>query len=152
MTKQRICATATGLPKFTRRSLISSVPAASAALVFSASETAAQQEDPILSLSRERVIARDEWIRLSDVPGNENWDWPESVSTSDRQNCAIDSMADMSPTSLEGIAALTHVFWDLEGPSFRPDHEEYDEICNRTGNKLIRAIWRAASGREGLPG
>ncbi|WP_187393023.1 hypothetical protein [Maritimibacter fusiformis] len=56
-------------------------------------------------------------------------------------------MIEMTPTSMEGIAALIHVLWSLEGPKLAPVNVE----ANHPNCKLMGAIWRYASGQNGLP-
>lgn len=92
-----------------------------------------------------------EWNHYAEMPGNENLDWPEAKAAEARENAAFSAMIDMSPVSMEGIAAIAHLLWETEGLDVIPTNEEYSAHCDSAGNRLIRAIWRAASGKEGLP-
>lgn len=107
--------------------------------------------DPILPLYREWRAARAEWLRLWDLPGNGNWDFPESIAAEKRENAAYDAMIDLTPVSSEGIAALAHVLWATEGPIVHQSSPDFPEQCDQPGNKLIRAIWRAAGGQGEYP-
>lgn len=108
-------------------------------------------EDPILPLYRQWVAARNEWHRYVGLPGNENWDAPESKAAEAQENAAFWEMIEMTPTSMEGIAALIHILWSLEGPAVATDHEEFHERADHPNCKLMAAIWRGATGRDGLP-
>lgn len=145
MTKERVCANGAAI---SRRNLLAALPASTLALSLPAS---AKQEDPILPLYRDWKLARKEWHRLSDMPGNENWDCPESLAADDRESAAFWAIVDMTPVSIEGIAALAHVLWINDGPNSRADDPDYPVECAWPGNKMIRAIWQAASGQDGLP-
>lgn len=142
----------------TRRALLADAAAAdpfvapATAGVNKALVSAAEPEDPILPLYREWMAARIEWCRLSDLPGNGNWDSPESIAAEAREDAAFSAMVDMTPTGMAGIAALAVVLWDWSGPCSVPlDEAAFREQCDEPSNKLILAIWRAASGRNGLP-
>ncbi|TCP39799.1 hypothetical protein [Rhodovulum marinum] len=148
MTNDRARANDLALP-VTRRTALASTAAAGAALWAGASASA--PEDPILPLYRQWVQARKDWHKYADLPGNEHWNMPESIEAADREDRAFYAMLELTPCSMEGIAALAHVLWDLDGPSVVPEHPEYAEQCERTENKLVRAIWRSASGETGLP-
>ena len=145
--------TNTACPDFeglTRRKLFMGMPLVAAALTVPALAKA-EGEDPILPLYRQWVTARKEWYRYVDLPGNGNWDAPESKAASDQEDAAFWAMINMTPTSMAGIAALIHVLWDLDGPSGPTDSEEYLENADHPNCKLMRAIWRGASGQQGLP-
>lgn len=107
-------------------------------------------DDPILPLYQEWRAARAEWFRHYDLPGNGNWDSPESMAAANRETRAFYAMADMTPVSMEGIALLACVLWDAEGPASLND-DVYAEECRTPKNRLIASIWRAASGQSGLP-
>ncbi len=145
MTKERACANGTGL---SRRTLLTMLPATAAALAFPAS---ACPFDPILPLYREWCASRAEWLRLADMPGNGDWDFPESIAAEKRENAAYDAMIDLTPVSPEGIAALVHILWDTKGPSAHEASPHFPEQYDRPGNKLIRAIWRGVGGQGEYP-
>ncbi len=151
MTKDRICANDTGSPKINRRTLLAAIPASSGALAFPVVGMASQKADPILPLYREWCDARAEWIHYSEMPGNEDWKWPESTDSAAREDAAFFRMIDMTPVSMEGLAALAHVHWDTDGPVHVETRENFTVECNQSGNKLMAAIWRGASGQNGLP-
>jgi hypothetical protein len=127
------------------------LPLTGAALSLPALAHAGDRHDPVLPHYRQWVSARAEWLRLTDLPGNGNYDAPESMAEEDKEQTAFRAMCEETPTSMEGIAALAHALWDLDGPVFCPDHEDYEAATNSQNCKLIAAIWRAASGQTGLP-
>ena len=128
-----------------RRQIIAAAPLA--ALTFS--PAAAASEDPIIPHYRRWTAALAEWRRLAEL--SEDWEGPEFEAVTRIESEATDAMVDMTPQSPEGFAALAHVLWYWEGPSMSPDCPEYADACKTIGNRLIAAIWRGASGRDGLP-
>lgn len=131
-----------------RRALLAALPASGLALATPADASA---NDPILPLYHEWIAAMREWVRLMDMPGNEDFDWPESIAANNRADHAMFAMIELTPTSVEGLAALSHVMWYLSGPCFRPDQPEYEEQCEEPAKKAMLAIWRAASGEADHP-
>lgn len=131
-----------------RRTMLAALPASTFALGAAASSAPV---DPVVSLYREWLAARAEWNALSNMPGNEDFDWPESIAAEDRAFELMFKMVELTPTTIEGIAAMMHILWDLEGPALRPDQPEYDEEMTEPGNKAMFAIWRAASSQAGPP-
>ena len=95
------------------------------------------QPDPILPIYREWVAARAEG-------GDDH-------AATGFEAAAFRVMAGLTPTSQAGIAALATLLWSLHGPSVQPEHERYAEECADPTAMLIAAIWRAASGRVGVP-
>jgi len=108
-------------------------------------------EDPILPLHREWMAARVEWFRCVGVGKSGDTDKPECIAAKEREHEALEQMLEMTPTSMAGIAALAHVLWDRAGPGSTPGTEYFDDECEDEECKLMAAIWRAASGRSGLP-
>lgn len=145
MTKERACANGQTM---SRRTLLAALPASTLALAPAASST---PSDPILEHYREWLDANREWKQLSDMPGNEDWKWPESIEAEKRGDKALEAMIELTPTSLEGIAAMVHVLWYLEGPASRPELPGFEDEMTMHGNKAMFALWRAASGRAGPP-
>ncbi|MEM1149850.1 MAG: hypothetical protein AAGI03_04735 [Pseudomonadota bacterium] len=64
---------------------------------------------------------------------------------------ALFRLVEMTPISMAGVAALAHVYWDEYGPCFQPGAQDFEAQCGSFDSKLIAAIWRGASGRDGLP-
>lgn len=108
-------------------------------------------EDPVLPHYREWLAARTEWERCAQLPGNGNNDWPESLAAKDRENEAREAMTEITPTTMAGIAALVHVLWDWAGPVSTRGSKFFEEECEEEENLLLAAIWRGASGNDGLP-
>lgn len=119
--------------------------------VAGAVEAGSGWQDPILPLYRQWCEARQVWFALSDLEGNEDWDHPTSEAADERESAAFFAMIEMTPISPEGIAALAHVLWATKGPDSAFGSENWKAECKWPGNKLIRGIWRAASGFNGLP-
>jgi hypothetical protein len=131
-----------------RRTMLAALPVSTFALAGAASPTPA---DPVVSLYHEWLAARAEWAVLSDIPGNEDFDLPESIAAMDRWHELMHQMLELTPSTIEGIAAMMHILWDIAGPAFRPDLPEFIEEMDAPRNKAMFAIWRAASGRSGPP-
>lgn len=152
MTKDRVCANDTAL---SRRSLLAALPAAGVALASPAlavgSSLSAEAEDPVLPIYRKWCAARAEWLELSELEGNGDFEHPQSLAAEKIENDAFFAMVEMSPTSLEGVAAMAHVFWEVYGPCMPDDAPDYVSATEEPENKLIAAIWRCASGENGLP-
>lgn len=123
-----------------RRHLIASAPAAAFAVSLPGAAQA-DTPDPVIPVYERWLAARADWKRHKDVPGNENWDAPESLEAEARENAAFGEMLDMTPASMAGIAALAHVLWDLDGPVADTDAPEPNA-------KLMLGILRATIGAE----
>jgi hypothetical protein len=123
--------------KVSRRALLAGAAASSVATATSSSAV----DDPVMPLYREWVSARIEWYSYADLPGNGDWDFPESLAAERREQKAFWALTDTTPTSTAGIAALASVLWDFKAIR----ETEKPEI------KLIRGIWRATTGQSGAP-
>ncbi|MFE3836937.1 hypothetical protein [Pseudogemmobacter sonorensis] len=137
-----------------RRRLFGAIPAFSFGALVDAGASSAKtkgESDPILPLFREWVAARKEWYRHADPPGNGNWDMPESKAAEARENAAFRAVLEMTPTSMAGIAALATVMWDLNEAVDGSHCEGLAETVEQQNEKLIAAIYRAASGRNEIP-
>lgn len=135
----------------TRRRLMLALPASASAFAMPSLAGAMPEADPILPLYRQWLQAREEWCRYADLPDNGNWDMPESKAAEELEDAAFWAMIEMTPTSMAGIAALIHVLWVLDGPNGAIGSEDYLEEVNDPNCKLMRAIWRAASGEDAFP-
>lgn len=100
--------------------------------------------DPILPLYEEWLATRREWQRLSELPGNEDWDDPRSKAAEKREMILEDQMLQLRPTTLEGVGALAALAWAYINPGQLDPDECYD--C-----RTIVAIWQACTGKEGYP-
>ena len=134
----------------TRRNLFMALPALGAAASMP-SLALAEGEDPILLLYRQWVAARKEWYSYADLPGNEDWDMPESLRAAAQEDAAFYAMLEMTPISVAGVAALVHVLWDFIGPVGITGTEEYLKRAEQPDCKMMGAIWRYASGQQSLP-
>lgn len=135
--------------QLTRRAALCAVPAILTPLATLAG-TANQGDDPMLPLYREWLSARKDWLRASELPGNGNFDHPASLEASGREEHALELMIQTVPTSLVGIAALVHALWALMGAASL-NEAIFREECQKPHNRLLIAIWKATTGREGVP-
>lgn len=108
-------------------------------------------EDPILPHYREWVAAKTEWWRWFDAPGNGNFTFSESLEAERREDAAFEAMMQTPATTMEGIAALAHVLWLAAGPSCIEDSPDYEDECRHFEFQPLLAIWRSATGRDGVP-
>lgn len=132
-----------GLKGPTRRTLIAALPVAGVAALLPVAFNPGQH-DPILVPYQQWLGARRDWLAHEESAALR-------VLAEEREDEAFATLVNATPTSMEGIAALIHVLWDMEGPSVNPDHDAYLEQADDPALKLIAAIWRAASGKSGLP-
>lgn len=97
------------------------------------------------------VQARRDWYRLSDLPGNENWDTPEMVDATRREDEAFEAIMATPAQTMEGIAVLAALVWDANGPTAYEHHPEYAEQAAYYENRPTLALWRSATGRNDHP-
>ncbi|TPW31458.1 hypothetical protein FJU08_06775 [Martelella alba] len=109
--------------------------------------------DPTLFHYRVWRAVRAEWCRaLVQVEGGQT-----TVKNLDaiqrRELEARDALLALTPTTLNGIAAVAHLLWDELGPSQANLSEgEYAARCASDPIlKMIAAIWRAADGSHTPP-
>lgn len=116
-----------------------------------ASPAGQDDEDPILPLYREWWDGMTEWYRIIRAPDHDE-ETPEEKEAYRRWDEACSAIRNMTPTSMAGIAALAHVFWEFSGCSAKSIGAElYEAECNNPERKPIALIWRAASGKDGWP-
>ncbi|NDV52154.1 hypothetical protein [Salipiger sp. PrR003] len=108
-------------------------------------------EDPILPHYRAWLAAREDWRRASMVPGNEDFDSPESLDADEREFAAEDRMLDTVPTSKEGLAAVAHLMWVHLGPAALKGSENYEDQFNALPARMARAIWAFATDGAPMP-
>lgn len=135
-----------------RRDFLTLPPAlaASVALPFPAQ---AEAEDPIMPAYREWLTTRTEWKRLMSLASDDEMEYPgpEILAAEARWDAAFKELMKLEPKGLQGIAALSHVWLDEFGPLDKFDSELAAIECAIPENRIVAAIWRVASGREGLP-
>jgi hypothetical protein len=129
-----------------RRSLLAGAVAAGVSAPLAVS-LAAEVEDPVLPLFRQWVAARIDWYKHVDG----DWDEPEALAAEHRETETYRAIVDTVPTTSAGIAALVCVLWDVIGPSYLIGSEDYLDELQKGEIKLLRSIWCAASGHDGLP-
>ncbi len=140
-----------------RRDILAAVPAMAMMPCAAASRpmpnfmAGSGNEDPILPHYREWLAAKTQWWRWCEHPGNGNWDFPESVDADRREEAAFEAMMRTPATTMEGMAALAHVLWNVAGPSACEDTAEFEEQCRKYEFQPALALWRSATGQDGLP-
>ncbi|MCG7630660.1 hypothetical protein MHM88_22905 [Epibacterium sp. MM17-32] len=107
--------------------------------------------DPVVPHYREWNSATTEWLRLSHMPGNGDWEWPESLAAESRAEVALRNMVAHTPTTPEGVAACTHAVWRLIGPGCAPSTPDFQRELALPEFKLLAAIWRATGGEGAYP-
>lgn len=146
MTKERACA---NNPAMSRRTILTMLPATGAALALPA--TAASREvDPLVPLYHEWLDARREWRELADLPGNGNFDHPASKAAEELELALRDQILSLTPTSVEGIAALAALAWESVEPGCN-DPREYERRAQSPECRAVKAIWKACTGKVGYP-
>lgn len=127
-------------PRMSRRALLAALPAAAAA----GPAAADLAEDPVLPIYRE-------WLRGETIWRNAPVDTPETDALRDRVRSLHLAMIEQGACSMEGIAALAHAMWVEDGPCSLEGSEYHAHEIQESGHAMLAAIWRAASGCEGLP-
>lgn len=146
MTKDRARANGPAMP---RRTLLTALPAATAALTLSPA-AAASDPDPVVALYREWLDARRAWRELADLPGNEDWDDPRSLAAEERETLAENRMLETVPTTIEGIGALVALSWAY-GQPVSTDPEKYAQEASHIELRALMAAWKACTGLDGYP-
>ena len=90
------------------------------------------------------------------MPGNADWEHPDSVAAERRAHAALLTMLETRPTSMVGFAALADVLWSLQGPVTGPGSSgraeaSFAESIRLPENRLVQLLWEAGSGRTGPP-
>ena len=146
MTNKPVCGNG---PATSRRALLKGLPVASAALMLP-SAAPASAPDPVVAHYYDWLNARREWRALSELPGTEKLDTPETRDAGAREDRAELGMLSNAPTSPEGIAALIALAWVYLRPH-PSDHTAYAELSQSPDCGPLLAIWRACTGRDGFP-
>lgn len=137
----------------TRRGILKAAPATVVIAAAPAALAAMPAEDPVLPVYRRWRESHEAWIALVERPQN-RWlecaDIPGAKALFAAREKAFFELIDMTPVSLEGVAALAHVLWVDDGPSYREDHPAHIEEMKAPELKLKAAMWRAISGPDGL--
>ena len=133
-----------------RRRLLKAAPLSLAAASL-AGAVNATEPDPIIPLYEDWWSARLEWVELSKSQADGEWDEPVMNAAEQRESAAFDALLEARPTTLQGAAALLHVYWAIEGPAFAPGTPKHEEALRRPCNRLILTLWKFASGADALP-
>lgn len=64
---------------------------------------------------------------------------------------SYNALCDTTPSSMAGIAALAKALWDTAGPGALPVGANFEGACGDPAARMLASIWRAASGKDGLP-
>lgn len=106
--------------------------------------------DPVPPIYRAWCAARADVNRiLGDDPDQPETD--EFRAACAREDAAFENILRVEPTTMEGFAAAAHVLWDTDGPDAIEGSEAWDEQCTAPASRMLATIWRAASGRDGMP-
>ncbi|WP_121634141.1 hypothetical protein [Tropicibacter alexandrii] len=141
--------TRTPTPAFTRRALLAAMPATGAALALP-SVASAEAPDPVVRAYHDWMAARREWGALMGRPEHGNGDTTPVLDAQQREYEAEERMLTETPTSLEGIAALSALAWYTMGPS-STDPEQFAREVDTHESRLILALWRGCTGQDGYP-
>lgn len=148
MEKERVCANDLSM---SRRALLAATPAFWVAAPVVALSTEIAAPDPFLDHYLQWVEARNEWLKLAEMPGNDDWDWPESIAAESAQNEAFFLMSNLMPTSIEGFAAMAHLVWIERGFSQGCDSEEFQTPFERALNRIIFNLYAGLCGEASVP-
>lgn len=179
MPKDRTCANTPGLPRRTFLAAAAAAPLAapaSALTIATNTQSAAyvdglragreqafaemghsgsmmprHSEDPVVPHFRQWVAAKNEWLRLTGLPGHGNADTPEVFAVEETSWAAEEKIAALTATSLEGIAAQTCLAWDHFGPHMTDKAEQANYVERNLGVKTLASIWRGLTGDDGFP-
>lgn len=146
MPKQPVCG---NTPALSRRNVITGLAAlpATSALPFPAQ---AAHFDPVVQHYHEWLDARRDWRAREKLPDNRNHDTPEMLEAEARETEAENQMLQLTPTTLEGIAAMVSLAWCYQGPC-TTDPEMYANEASSVDCQAMMAIWRACTGQDGYP-
>tara|TARA_R110002167_G_scaffold59909_1_gene169702 strand:- start:32 stop:517 length:486 start_codon:yes stop_codon:yes gene_type:complete len=139
----------------TRRRLMKSLPAA--ALTFCAANTAccgaSQQipKDPFLDAYNIWIQSQIEFSRVDNLSASGASKYDELDRIWEVGAEAVDLMADISPSSPEGLAALAHVIFAYHGPNDDPGSAAYSEAIKYTDIRLLENLYKTLSGERALP-
>lgn len=136
-----------------RRSILKAAPAAVVTAVAPIALGAMPVEDPVLPVYRRWRDNHEAWLEILERPENRRMDSddiPGANALHDARERAFSELLGMTPTSLEGVAAISHVLWVEDGPSYVEGHPDHVEEMKAPEMKLKAAMWRAISGPEGL--
>ncbi|QDL90471.1 hypothetical protein FDP22_00875 [Paroceanicella profunda] len=134
-----------GLPEITRRTLLA---APALALPLGA---AVDGHSRILSHYQNWLAARAEWWRLSEIPGNEEYDDPRSLAAKETEYSEIAALLSLPPQTQAELAAFSHILWNRVGPTSLPDTDGFREEMREPGCRAMLAIWQATSGSSTYP-
>jgi|JI10StandDraft_1071094.scaffolds.fasta_scaffold1191913_1 hypothetical protein len=109
----------------------------------------ATENDPILIHYREWVSALEEMYRLVHLEVND--EDPRMVECDRRAAVALSLIETTPPQSVEGIAALVHVVWDVCGPAHAAWSQDYADACEYPEHRWILTLWRAVTGKTTPP-
>lgn len=106
--------------------------------------------DPVPSIFRAWCAARADVNRILGVdPAMAETD--ELRAAYAAEDAAFEDILRVEPTTMEGFAAVAHVLWDTDGPDAIEGSEAWSDQCIAPSSRMLATIWRAASGRDGMP-
>lgn len=133
-----------------RRAILTMMPGALAATAVPGIAAAARQVEPrsdLLDLYRKWCEAKATADHLAASRSyTDNETRAEQAAQRRSEKLRVQLMG-CQPETMPEVAAMLHVLWDTLG--WQPD--EPDTFWNGGAPSLLSAIWRGASGREGVP-
>lgn len=137
--------------QMTRREVNAALPAFAVASAMTTCADASPSDDSeYLALYRELVDANEAWRTYADGPST-GWNDATFDRLSDRFSALLDRFDQMSPVTMEGLAAMIHVQWIDDGPTSKRGSEAWHEEVESPELMRVVRLWRAASGQDGLP-
>lgn len=109
----------------------------------------ATADEPILIHYREWVSALEEMYRLVHLQVSD--EDPRMIECDQRADVALRLIETTPPQSVEGIAALVHVVWDVCGPAYAAWSQDYADACEYPEHRWILTLWRAVTGKSTPP-
>jgi len=133
-----------------RRAMLTVIPGAIAATAVPAIAAAIPQVEPrseILDLYSRWCAAEAVCESESDLRGDGDETPKERAAAKQAEELRV-QLLHCQPSTMPEVAALAHILWS--SLSYQPD--EAERGIDYGSPMLIAAIWRGASGREGVPG
>ncbi len=125
-----------------------------AALRADADRLAATGDDPVVVLCQRWKSMRTAVAAMLDEEVGGHFDAPELEETEEAQRRIERQLQRMVPTSVEGLAAMMDVYWNLEGPVGMPGTEGWEMEMQNPQYLFLRRLRHGAfivAGQAGTP-
>jgi hypothetical protein len=107
--------------------------------------------DPFMDAYHTWCKSRSDWSRLANTSLNDSSNSDELDRIWEVGDEALEVMADTSPKSREGFAALAHVIFDYHGPSLDRRSDAYSKAVGYADIRLLLNLYGSLSGGRDLP-